>query len=338
MSARPAAFWSAVLLCLACGSAHAATITLNPDNYNQGFQPVKDAGLFASSSSALSGNGSVTPLYTAITYEYDFVRQAAVYLPGSAEPMLDVATAMQLQLSSNPYGQVPRYARSAEASASVLNFTLQVDDSQVATGTPVTLAVEYRSFTEVVGAGSATVGFTLRRLSGGTIVGATQVQIGDFAQPAHLDSDGQIVAASIGTNRSGSVGAFGAGGQWVETPFTPDDGGRLQVLARAGEVLSLNLYASAGALATYDGAAGVAIDNAQASAILDPFITVAASDPNAGVVRILNGLSGAEYTRMDWGGYLPQLAPVPEPASGLLWLAGFATLLARRPVGRGTCR
>jgi hypothetical protein len=337
MPACAAAFCAAVLLCFGCGSAYAATITLNPDNYNQGFQPVAGAGLFAASSSALSGSGSVTPLYTAITYEYDFARQAAVYLPGSAEPMLDVATAVHLQLTSNPYGQVPRYARSADASASVLNYTLLVDDSQVATGTPVTLAVEYRSFTEVVGAGNAAVSFSLRRLSGGTIVGATQIQIGDFAQPAHLDSDGQIVAASVGTNRNGSVGAFGADGQWVETHFTPGDGGRLQVLARAGEVLSLNLYAGAAALATYDGAAGVAIDNAQASAILDPFISVVASDPNAGVVRILNVLSGAEYTRMDWGGYLPQLAPVPEPASGLLWLAGFATLLARRPVARGTC-
>lgn len=334
MPTRSTAICAAALLCMACGSVHAATITLDPGNYNQGFQPLAGAGLFASSSSALSGNGSLTPPNTAITYEYEFARQAAVYLPGSGEPMLDVAAAMQMQITSNPQAQEPRYARAAGASAQVLNYTLLVDDSQVAAGTVVTLSVEYRSFTEVVGAGSASVGFTLRRLSGGAIVGTTLLQIGDFAQPAHLDGDGQIVAAAFGTNRTGSVGSLGADGQWAETSFTPDDGGRLQVLARAGEVLSLNLYANVGATASYDGAAGVAIADAHASAILDPFVSVAASDPNAGVVRILNSLSGAEYTRMNWGGYLPQLAPVPEPASGLLWLAGIAALLVRRPLAR----
>ena len=64
--------------------------------------------------------------------------------------------------------------------------------------------------------------------------------------------------------------------------------------ARLGEELSLSQYASASALTSYDGAAGAAIGKVQASAIPVPFVSIAASDPNAGVVRILNTRSGAE--------------------------------------------
>lgn len=334
MTVRPAARRFAALLCLACSGLHAATVTLDPGNYNQGFQPLAAAGLFASSSSALSGSGQVTPLYSAVTYGYEFARQAAVYLPGAGEPMLDVAAAMHLAITANPDGQTPRYARSADASAQVLNYTLQLDDSQVAAGTPLRLDLSYRSFTEIVGAGSASVSFVLRRLWGGAVVGQTWLQINDYLRPATVDGSGAIVPGEAGTTRSGSVGGYDAAGTWVESAFNPAGGGRLQIGARVGESLSLSLYASVGAIARYDGLAGVAIGDAQGSAILDPFIRVAPGDPNAGAVRILNTLSGTEYLPVDWGGYLPQLAPVPEPASAGLWLAGLAGLLAHRRHGR----
>ena len=37
MRARPVAFCAALVLGFACGSVPAATITLDPGNYNQGF-------------------------------------------------------------------------------------------------------------------------------------------------------------------------------------------------------------------------------------------------------------------------------------------------------------
>ena len=327
---------AAAVLCLGCTGLHALTITLNPGNYNQGFQPLADAGLTATSSSALSGNGQLTPLYSAVTYGYEFARLAAVYLPGAGEPMLDVAAAMQMSIVANPLGQTPRYARSADASAQVLQFLLQVDDSQVASGTPVALDLRYRSFTEVVGAGNASVSFVLRRLWGGQVVGQTLVQISDYVRPASVDDSGAVVPGTAGTDRLGSIGAYGDGGAWSESAFSPADGGQLRVAARAGEQLSLSLYANASAVAAYDGRVGVAVGQAEASALLDPYLRVATSDPNAGVVRILNALTGTEYQPMDWGSHLPQLAPVPEPATGALWLGAAALLLARRTLGRSS--